>query len=186
MFQIHLRFTSNVKFLSILIMLMTHLVAMVRHASVGQLRQSLRCEVDTLAYPKAAIFAFSPAITAYNAMALLRGEPGGVHGFEYVEQKLSWNILCSETSSAWYGMEIAMDDAQWCRNTDPLTDRQFGTLLRKIREHFNFARYPKSRRGPKKKVTKKFDPKVNHVSAAKIIEQRKNNKNHKKTTKNPL
>lgn len=148
-----------------------------------ELTQSLQCEVDTLAYPKAAIFAFSLAITAYNAMALLRGGLGGVHGFEYVEEKLSWYLLCSETSSAWYGMEIAIDEEQWSRNIDPLTDRQFAALLRKICEHFNFARYPKSRRGPKKKVTKKFDPKVNHVSTAKIIQQRKINKTCKIPTK---
>jgi IS4 transposase len=69
-----------------------------------ELTQSLKCEVDTLAYPKAAIFAFSLAVLAYNAISLFRGTLGGVHGFEYVEQKLSWNILCSDTSSAWRGV----------------------------------------------------------------------------------
>jgi hypothetical protein len=148
-----------------------------------ELTQSLQCEVDTLAYPKAAIFAFSLAVLAYNAVALLRGVLGGIHGFEVIEQKLSWNILCSETSSVWRGMEIAIDEEAWCACIDPLSDRQFASTLRKMCERINLARYPKSRRGPKKKVVKKFDPKVKHVSTAKILELRKIKKIPKKSMK---
>jgi hypothetical protein len=150
-----------------------------------ELTQSLQCEVDTLAYPKAAIFAFSLAVLAYNAVSLFRGVLGGVHGFEVIEQKLSWHLLCSETTSVWRGMEIAIDEAAWSGCVDSLTDRQFALGLRKLCERVNLARYPKSRRGPKKKVVKIFHPNVNHVSTAKILEQRKTNKkNGKKSTKN--
>jgi len=38
-------------------------------------------------------------------------------------------------------------------------------------------KYTKSRRGPKKKVTKTHDPKVNHVSTFKILQERKNEQN---------
>ena len=152
-----------------------------------ELTQSLQCEVETLSYPKAAIFAFSLSVLAYNAISLFRGMLGGVYGFEYVEQKLSWNILCSETSSVWRGMEIAIDDSEWSRCIDGLTDRQFANFLRSLCERLDFSRYPKSRRGPKKKVVKKFDPNVNHVSTAKILEERKEKKKKraKSTKKSP-
>ena len=38
----------------------------------------------------------------------------------------------------------------------------------------NMSKFVKSRRGTKKKVTKKRDPKVNHVSTFKILQERKN------------
>jgi hypothetical protein len=80
-------------------------------------------------------------------------------------------------------MEIAIDDETWSRCIDPLSDRQFASTLRKMCERIDFARYPKSRRGPKKKVVKKFDTKVKHVSTAKILELRKAKKIPKKSTK---
>jgi hypothetical protein len=117
----------------------------------------------------------------------LSGTLGGVHGFEYVEQKLSWNILCSDTSSAWRGMEIAIVGAEWSRAIDDVTDCQFGKVLSVLCERLDFRRYPKSRRGPKKKVVKIFDPKVSHVSTAKILKERKmkNNDQTNETKKVP-
>jgi hypothetical protein len=138
-----------------------------------ELTQSLQCEINTLAYPKAAIFAFSLSVLAYNAISLFRGILGGEYGFEYVEQKLSWNILCSETTSVWRGMEIAISESEWSNLIDGLTDRQFASLLRRLGRRLDFSRYPKATRGPKKKVIKKFDPKVKHVSTARILEERK-------------
>jgi len=70
-------------------------------------------------------------------------------------------------------MEIAIDEAEWSRAIDGLTDRQFGMLLRRLCERLDLRCYPKSRRGPKKKVVKIFDPKVRHVSTAKILQERK-------------
>jgi hypothetical protein len=148
-----------------------------------ELTQSLQCEIDTLAYPKAAIFAFSLSVLAYNAISLFRGILGGEYGFEYVEQKLSWNVLCSETTSVWRGMEIAISEGEWSDLIDGLTDRQFAGVLHRLCKRFDFSRYPKTTRGPKKKVVKKFDPNVKHVSTAKILEERKMKK-QAKTTKN--
>jgi hypothetical protein len=36
------------------------------------LTQELRCELDTLAYPPAALFAFALAVVAYNALAVVK------------------------------------------------------------------------------------------------------------------
>jgi IS4 transposase len=50
-------------------------------------------EIQTLAYPKAALFSFSMALVAYNILATLRGVLGGVHGVEKIEAGLSWKLL---------------------------------------------------------------------------------------------
>ena len=45
-----------------------------------ELTVALGCEVKTLGYPKAALFAFSVAVVAYNVLAVLKGAMRVVHG----------------------------------------------------------------------------------------------------------
>ena len=148
-----------------------------------ELTLSLRCEIDTLAYPNAALFAFSLAVLAYNAVSLVRGTLRCVHGAEFVEQKLSWYHLCVETSSVWRGMEVAIPPKEWSRRIDVLSDREFGSVLLKLCRRIDVSRYPKSHRGPKKKVVKKFDPAVKHVSTAQVLKDRKAKKSATKNAK---
>ncbi len=79
-----------------------------------ELTQSLRCEIDTLAYPKAAVFAFCLAVKAYNAVSLVRAALRSVHGEESVEE-LSWYHMCSETATVWAGMALSDNSARWSR-----------------------------------------------------------------------
>src|SRR4029078_3913403 len=53
----------------------------------------LACEVDTLGYPKAAVFGFCVALVAYNVVALVKGALRAAHGAEYVEDQLSMYYL---------------------------------------------------------------------------------------------
>jgi hypothetical protein len=148
-----------------------------------ELTMSLRCEIDTLAYPNAAIFAFSLAVLSYNAVSLVRGALHCIHGSEFVEQKLSWYHLCVETSSVWRGMEVAIPAKEWGSRIDNLSDREFGSMLLKLCRRLDMSRYPKSRRGPKKKAVKKFDPAVKHVSTAQVLNERNAKKSATKNTK---
>src|SRR5262249_4744404 len=52
-----------------------------------QLTQDLRCEIDTLAYPRAALLGFSLACVAYNAVSLVKGAIRAVAGAEFVTEK---------------------------------------------------------------------------------------------------
>ena len=138
-----------------------------------ELTTSLQCEIDTLAYPKAAIFAFALAVLSYNAVSMVRGVLGCVHGEEFVKEKLSWYHLCAETSTVWRGMEIAIPPLEWSHRIDGLTDREFGVMLKELCRRMEMKRYPKTHRGPKKKVVKEYDPAVNHVSTAQVLKERK-------------
>jgi len=70
-------------------------------------------------------------------------------------------------------MEIALPFDFWSRRFDGMSDRELVGYLKSLCGKLNMAKYTKNRRGPKKKVTKIRDPKVNHVSTFKILKERK-------------
>lgn len=137
-----------------------------------ELTQSLRCEIDTLAYPKAAVFAFCLAVKAYNAVSLVRAALRSKLGEEQVEE-LSWYHMCSETARTWSGMEIAISAKEWSRLIDDLSDASFAKLLGELVGRLNLSKYKKSRRGPKKPRPPRDNSDGPHISTARILAQRK-------------
>lgn len=136
-----------------------------------ELTQSLRCEIDTLAYPRAAVFAFCLAVKAYNAVSLVRAALRSVHGESAVEE-LSWYHLCSETATVWAGMEIAVETKDWSRLIDGLSVASYAKLLRELAGRMNLVKYKRSRRGPKKTRPPRDDSDGPHVSTARILAER--------------
>lgn len=115
---------------------------------------SLTCEINTLAYPKAAVFAFALATVAYNAVSILKSLPGAVHGSEAIDVSLSWHYLCDEVSSTWAGFEIATPPARWNAAIGAFDIGAFTRLLLSFCWQLPLSRYPKSHRGPKKHTLK--------------------------------
>jgi len=141
-----------------------------------ELTQSLQCEIDTLAYPRAAVFAFCLAVKAYNAVSLVRAALRSEWGESAVE-KLSWYHLCSETSSVWAGMEIAVEPKEWSRLIDGLSLMAYGKLLRELAGRMKLSKYAKFRRGPKSKSPPTREPcDGHHVSTARILAERNGRK----------
>jgi predicted nucleic acid-binding Zn finger protein len=137
-----------------------------------ELTQSLQCEIDTLAYPRAAVFAFCLAVKAYNAVALVRAALRSRWGEDVVEE-LSWYHLCSETSSVWAGMEIAVEAKDWSRLIDDLSVASYAKLLCELAGRMNLSKYRRSRRKPKAKLPAKQGSRDKpHVSTAKILAKR--------------
>ncbi|MBM4077888.1 MAG: transposase, partial [Planctomycetes bacterium] len=54
-----------------------------------EMTENLTCEIKTLSYPRAAVFAFCLALTAWNGMSVIHAALRNVHGEETVEQNLS-------------------------------------------------------------------------------------------------
>ena len=54
-----------------------------------ELEGCLGCEVDTLCYPKAALFAYCIAIMSYNILSVPRAALRALYGEEKVEQEVS-------------------------------------------------------------------------------------------------
>lgn len=56
-------------------------------------------EIQTLGYPRAALFSFSMALVAYNILATIKAALRVTHGSGKVESALSWYYLVEEIQS---------------------------------------------------------------------------------------
>ena len=77
------------------------------------LTENLTCEIKTLAYPRAAVFAFCLAVMAWNGMSVIHAALRSVHGEETVEETVSGYYLALEISQVYHGMMIAIPAEEW-------------------------------------------------------------------------
>jgi len=130
---------------------------------------ALVCEINTLGYPKAALFGFCLALVAYNAVSLVKAALRAIYGYEKIESEISWYYLCLHLSKVYAGMMIAVPAKYWeiFRCWD---DKQFATLLKELAAKIDLKRFRKHPRGPKKPQPKKISgAKTKHVSTARIL-----------------
>lgn len=133
-----------------------------------ELTMHLRCELNTLGYPKAALFGFCVALSCYNLLAAVKGALRGVHGEETLKERVSNFYLTEEISSVYRGMMIALPASQWVQfQTMSLADLA-GTLRRWARR-VDLQNYRKHARGPKKPQPRRASAKSQHVSTAKLL-----------------
>jgi len=133
----------------------------------------LACEVDTLGYPKAALFGFCVALVAYNVVALVKGALRAAHGAAYVEDQLSMYYLTLEVAQVATGMEIALGAEPW-EIFRQMSLLEFATSLVAIAQRLDTKKYTKHTRGPKKPPPNKLSGKrQTHVSTARILASRR-------------
>lgn len=70
-------------------------------------------EINTLGYPKAALFGFCLALVAYNLLAVVLAALRGVHGEETVDKEVSLYYVANEISTTYHGMMIAIPAPEW-------------------------------------------------------------------------
>jgi hypothetical protein len=136
-----------------------------------EVTQTLACEIDTLGYPKAALFAFCLALVAANAVAVLQAALRAAHGEEKADE-LSGYYLALEIEQTYDGMMVALPPLRWAlfRRMGP---EQFAAVLKEIAAHAELSRYRKSKRGPKKPPPKRGRYKNgSHVSTHKLLTAR--------------
>jgi IS4 transposase len=132
----------------------------------------LACEVDTLGYPKAALFGFCVALVAYNVVALVKGALRAAHGAEYVQDQLSMYYLTLEVAQVATGMEIALEAESW-EIFRQMSTAEFATTLVAIAQRLDTKKYTKHKRGPKKPPPHKLSGKRRtHVSTARVLAMR--------------
>src|SRR5262252_2437241 len=73
-----------------------------------EITTTLVCEINTLGYPKAALFAFCLALLAYNAVSLLKAALRSAHGRHKVNAKVSGYYLALEIGRPYDGMMMAI------------------------------------------------------------------------------
>jgi Transposase DDE domain len=132
----------------------------------------LACEVDTLGYPKAALFGFCVALVAYNVVALVKGALRAAHGAAYVEEQLSMYYLTLEVAQVATGMEIALGAESW-EIFRQMSLIEFATTLVAMAQRLDTKKYTKHTRGPKKPPPNKLSGnRQTHVSTARILASR--------------
>ena len=141
-------------------------------AAFGELATCLNGEVNTLGYPKAALFAFCVALVSYNVMSVVKGALRSVHGEEAVEG-LSFYYLADEVAGTHRGMMIAIPEDEWAV-FHGLTAAAFGGTLLDLAAGVRLSAYRKQVRGPKRPQPKRESgAKIKHVSTAKLLGKRK-------------
>ena len=138
----------------------------------NELTTYLRCELNTLGYPKAALFAFCVAVCTYNLLAAVKGALRGVHGEEVMEAQVSNYFLTAEISTIYGGMMVALPPRQWQTfQTMPVVG--LAKHLHRWARGADLGNYPKHPRAPKKPKAKRPNAQFKHVSTAKLLAEDK-------------
>ena len=138
----------------------------------NELTTHLRCELNTLGYPKAALFAFCVAACSYNLLAAVKGALRGVHGEEKMEAEVSNYFLTDEISGVYQGMMIALPAEDW-EIFQTMSAAGLTGHLRRWARTADLKHYPKHPRGPKKPKTRRPNAQFKHVATAELLSEAK-------------
>ncbi len=143
----------------------------------------LRCEVETLGSPKAALFSFAMAVLAWNAYAVVQAALRSTHGEQTIDDELADEHFLRDVVLTQIGMDIAVDPAAW-EHYQSLSPTRFAKALEGLAQHVDLNRYPKRKRGPKKPRSKQTSGRKNHhVSTAKLLAKKSPHQSNKKRSK---
>jgi hypothetical protein len=137
-----------------------------------EVSQTLNAEPQTLAYPRAALFAFCLGLLASNAVALIKAALRAEHGSE-AEEQLSVYYAALDIQQVYRGMMIALPADRWSV-FGSMSALALADALRQMAKAIDVASYTKTTRGPKKPTPRKVYNNGGHVSTHKVLLNRKN------------
>lgn len=144
-----------------------------------ELTMALHCEVDTLGYPKAALFAFCVAVAAYNVLAVLKAALRVVHGEEKVHKEVSGYYVALEWAMVYAGMMIALPAQQW-EKFGPMSAKKLARYLRNWASKIDMIKIEKAPpRKPTENKTTRIKDKSPHLSTARLLEEAKKDRKTK-------
>src|SRR5581483_1171046 len=137
-------------------------------ALFGRLTTVLKCEVNTLGYPPAALFGFCVALASSNVYAGVKGALRSAHG-EALADGVSDYHLALEVSSVCRGLAIAVPGEMWLEIGGWSVELMSQWLL-SLAKRAKLSRYPKTKRGPKKPRTRRtrFADKT-HIATSRLL-----------------
>jgi IS4 transposase len=130
-------------------------------------------EINTLGYPKAALFGFCLALVAYNVLAVVLGALRSVHGEDTVEHEVSLYYIANEIATTYTGMMIAIPEPEWAIfYAMPKAD--LAVVLLALAQGVRLQALCKSPKSPQSARYKRPGiRKKGHVSTAKLLMNRK-------------
>jgi len=138
-----------------------------------RLESHFHSEINSLGYPKAALFGFCLSLVAFNLYAVIMASLRAAHPDKNIKDEVSEYYIADDISSVYEGMMIAVDDEDWnvFRETD---SSSMAFLLVHLAEHVDLKKFKKHKRSIKKpKAKQKWDKNNPHVSTFKIISESK-------------
>jgi len=132
-------------------------------------------EINTLGYPKAALFGFCLALVAYNLLAVVLAALRRVHGEEMVDEEVSLYYIANEITTTYHGMMIAIPEPEWDVFYS-MSTADLAAILVELAQGVRLQAFRKSPRRPKKPHPQGKKPaRKGHVSTAKLLMNRKAN-----------
>jgi IS4 transposase len=142
-----------------------------------ELDQAFNGEIKTLGYPGAALLSFCVALLAYNVTSVVKSALVATHGDKAKRENLSGYYLAGEVAATYDGMMIAIPEAEWTTHFALLNPAELARILKTLAANVRLDRFRKNVRGPKKPAPKRvYDKKHPHVSTARILAQRQQQK----------
>jgi len=139
-----------------------------------QMEATLNSEIDTLAYPQAALFAFCLALVTYNLLSVVKAALCAVHGREKIQNEVSSYYLADEVAGMSRGMGIVLPSEFWEERFAKQTPSQMAQFLLRSARNVRLAAFRKHPRGPKKKPPRKVTKQGRrHIATQRILDQRK-------------
>jgi DDE family transposase len=129
---------------------------------------SLRCEIHTLGYPKAALFAFALACVAYNVLMVTQAALRAGQRTQQLDEELSNYHLATEMATVSAGLAIAVPLASWERLA-AMPTKGFAAWMHRVAQALDLRRYRKNKRAPKKPSIVKRTQRGAHRSTARLL-----------------
>ena len=137
-----------------------------------KLTVELRCEINTLGYPRAALFGFSVAVVAYNILAVLWAVLRVVYDESTVANEISTYHVADEMANMAESLTLIVDAEDWAVFRQ-MSAAEMANWLLACAANIELRKYKKAKpRGPKKSLPKRTKSASPHVSTARLIAQR--------------
>lgn len=126
-------------------------------------------EINSLGYPKAALFGFGLALIAFNLYSVVMASLRAAHPETNVKETVSEYYIAATVRSNYSGMLIAVDYQEW-DIFRKASVAQMALLLLDLARGCDLSKLKKNTRGVKKpKTSVPFDKNTPHVSTLKLL-----------------
>lgn len=137
------------------------------------LTSMLQGEVATLGYPRAALFGFGIALTAYNVLSTAQAALRAEFGVKKVQDEVSGFYIANEVRATASGMSIAIEPVAW-EAFQTMTPAALAKQMLRWAAHVNLRKLARHPRGVKKPVPKRTRHAAEtHVSTARLLAKSK-------------
>jgi len=134
-----------------------------------KLEKYLNSEINTLGYPKAALFGFGMALVAFNLYAVVMAAIRAAYPAKNINDEISDYSIAEEISTTSVGRSLIVPETEWDLFTRGSISEVSLALLY-LAGKLNFRKFKKHKRRPKKPpLPRNAFPGKPHVSTAKLL-----------------